>query len=483
MVDFDEKEGFTMEDAIERLNRFIEKGKEFGKENLFKLFATDKGMHAFLVNRYVWYNSRESETMLRLLGNDEDHIRFVSLGKHCMRIGPKLYRDGVMQTKEKILSESISKMCYKDTCTIGYGKPLDYISRVLLLQDHMISHIKKLYRENFEAMTRRMYSPQVNDVVYAPEPHLVQDIRNHIISVMTDLDMVTNDMTLTQSYPERKVNAERYTELIEDKLIGTCKLGSISEVRKNSIAVTNAANPGRCMNRMNGIRGPEVPFDFYLDRGSDLLILVTYDIAMLDFDTKDGTPKQAVVNVLERFITSQRLIPENDRVTKDEICFKLYETDNGVHAWPISHSLPFYSDQAIRLQLETCADNMYAVFSSRNGYSIRMSPKVFTDSVRKIPNSPEIIKTQFVQKEGVSGVLYVGNKSNIDPYIEEFVDIIYQTQQQILAVDNIAQRMLNEDMEVVYSVSKYMREMYLSMKNKRNDTYARRWAVNTMNCK
>lgn len=79
-------------------------------------------------------------------------------------------------------------------------------------------------------------------------------------------------------------------------------------------------------------------------------------------------------------------------------------------------------------------------------------------------------------------VLYVGDKSNINPYIEEFVDLIYQTQQHILKIPNIAQKMRDYEDEILYDISRYVKMLFNNMTNTRDERLARSWAMNTLQC-
>ena len=481
MVDFDEGDGFTREDAINRLQKFASSEAQQQRPILFNVYSTDKGIHAFVMNKYISYDSPESVRILSNLGNDAEHIRFTQLGTHCIRLSPKLFRNRQLQTRNEVLSEFVSKKCYLNSCTIGNAIPIQYIKSILLLHDHMISYIKSLYRDHFEDMISKVYSPQINDVAYIPKPEFIQEIRSTFMNILTDLNLLTNDTTFRAT--TKPANASRYTGLAEDKLISACVSKTSEETRKIGMDITNSSNPKVCRNKTDGVHGPEVPFNLYRDNQAKLLILTEYDIAMLDFDAKDGVEKQNVSRMLERFVNSQKVLPENFRITKSDMCFKLYETDNGVHAFVVSHPIPFYTEQATRLQLETCSDNLYAAFSSSNGYSIRMSPKLFISNYSTQLNTSEVIQRQFIQKPGVNGVMYVGDTKNIDPYVEEYVDMIYNIQQYVLNFPNMINMMTSFDDEILYQTSKYARTLYMNMKNKRDDRYAKRWAMNTLNCK
>jgi hypothetical protein len=194
---------------------------------------------------------------------------------------------------------------------------------------------------------------------------------------------------------------------------------------------------------------------------------------MLDWDVKLGITKQTAIFLLRRFLEDQRSIPVSKRLFKSEPCFKIYETDNGTHAYLISEFIPHDEVIATKLMLEVCSDINYAAMSRFKGYSIRLSPKIFVD---KKYTGPEYIESQFIQKEGLyvgdEFVTYVGDKSKIIPYIEEFVDIIYKTQEHIMSFNNetIYDAMYNRDREMIGGWLQFFIDKCLKMKNKRNVT-------------
>jgi hypothetical protein len=138
--------------------------------------------------------------------------------------------------------------------------------------------------------------------------------------------------------------------------------------------------------------------------------------------------------------------------------------------------------------MENCGDKHYTSFSSINGYNIRMSPKVFTNSVDRIPRSEKDILSEFIQNPGVMDprteerVLYVGDQDNIDPHLEEFVDLIQEVQQFVLKQPNLAKRMLSNDDSLLRDVGQFYSSRYTNMKHRRDDSEAKKWAENPLGC-
>jgi hypothetical protein len=492
MVDFDVKEttatspAFTRENALKRVEDFVESEHKEGKDRLFHIWITTNGLHAFLVNEPVHFASPEAQRILKAMSNDEQHIQFISHASHCVRVGPKVLmsKGGVPKGIDEVMHDFVAKKCMGEVCSVGYGEPNLWFTQVLSLHAEMITFITNLYKKDFSGMTNREYSRQVNDMVFAPLPKYVEKVKRRMVEVMTEMGWPIMDQTWdsNERFKPLPVNAKRYESLISNDLVISCSGETTRSIKNRSQYFVVPGNAGRCETNVYGVLGPDYPFCFYREEVASLLILTTFDILMLDFDEKDGSPKNTVVKSLERFLNSQRLLKENKRVTSSELCFKLYETDNGTHAWPISHTFTHNTAQAIRLFLETCNDKIYASFSYSNGYNVRMSPKVFTDSVNRIPRDPESLRKQFVQKPGIGGVLYVGNQDNIDPYLEEFVDLIYEVQQYALKLPNLPTRMIDNDDDLLRDVSNYYKMRFDTMKHKRNETLAKRWAINPLGC-
>jgi hypothetical protein len=59
--------------------------------------------------------------------------------------------------------------------------------------------------------------------------------------------------------------------------------------------------------------------------------------------------------------------------------FALYETYRGFHLMLLSHAIPYHEDQALQLMEGLGCDSWYSVFSHKNGFRLRLSPKIRPD--------------------------------------------------------------------------------------------------------
>jgi hypothetical protein len=148
------------------------------------------------------------------------------------------------------------------------------------------------------------------------------------------------------------------------------------------------------------------------------------------------------------------------------MCFKLYETDNGTHGYLVSHIMPFYKTDSSLIMVHTCADFAYAAFSKLYGYSIRLSPKVYRKDGSEM--SSDEISSQFIQKEGIGGHVYVGSQENIDPYLDKLTNFIESIQRYIVQINNIGDKLFAADDDTLEDIRTFVRRSFLAIKD---DTY------------
>jgi hypothetical protein len=92
MIDFDFKEGFTRETAIQSIVEWTEYMHERGLDYLFMMYDTDRGVHAFLINQRISHLSQLGFDISMDLCNDPYYIGFSDVTGYCVRVGPKVKR-------------------------------------------------------------------------------------------------------------------------------------------------------------------------------------------------------------------------------------------------------------------------------------------------------------------------------------------------------------------------------------------------------
>lgn len=523
MIDFDLEPRSTKLDFINTLRGFCTSLHRTEIDYLFWIYETDRGVHAFLVNKLVNYKSEEARFILQNLEpKNEEHIQFVYGHSHCTRISPKFLNNNYLmgnvslKSLEFVKSEFISKKCLGQVCEVGFGVINNFIASVLAIEMNMTNYISNLYKQNFDEMVNKRYIATINDTFYAPTEEIVELLRDHFISLLNTYNMLDNDETgLSLKIQEKLVKSSRYSDLFnrnfQNKLNlsgGTvfqnaeesCGRRSISSPKKQrnnpyikDIRLTDYIPLSGLFNYMDStiiptiesscklqnilLRGPQYPFVLGYDRNMNLLYIMFYDLLMIDWDVIEGMPKDSTEEVLNRFISWQKNIPENDRITFSEPCFKLYETDNGTHAFLVSHRMPYYTDKSSLTMLHTCSDFTYAAFSKSYGYSIRLSPKIKNkDGSLK---SEDEVKNQFVQ-EPMN--IYVGNKGHIDPYLEDLTKFIYDIQKYIMKQNNIAINLRSEDRDFLENIRSYVVTRYKKVRERFISGNNLDWARSVRSC-
>ncbi len=284
---------------------------------------------------------------------------------------------------ERVVDEFIARKCMESVCQIGYGIVDPYIEKNLKVQMDMIKFVKRLYDTRFAEMTDYRFISLINSRFYAPTDDMIELVRKKFIQELEENGLLLSDYTnyLTNSVKRQKqVYASRYSDLVDQEVVNACDRNSLEPNGKegNMSLITYMETYVRPAIESSCRLQDIITRDFFVlgyDKRQYMTYIVFYDLLMLDWDVVDGIPKTSPVTILERFINSQGLLNENRRDTKNNMCFKMYETDNGIHGFLVSHSAVFYTDNASSIMLATCSDFKYAAFSRAYGYSIRLSPQ------------------------------------------------------------------------------------------------------------
>jgi hypothetical protein len=171
---------------------------------------------------------------------------------------------------------------------------------------------------------------------------------------------------------------------------------------------------------------PQIIFEKELE-GQKLLNLIFKDLLILDWDEEDGIEKKTVSKIIKIFLSDLQTKCYG-RIRKKDMCFKLYETDHGVHGFLVSHRLSAQDEDALQIKNALCTDFKHNVLCYNNDNMCRISKKHEKD-IQKEFQRKEFIKDEIIQKEGVNGKIYIGNKNNIDPVLERYTNLIIKAQE------------------------------------------------------
>lgn len=383
MIDFDEKKGFTKDDALDLLEIYTEKlEEELDADIFFRIYETDRGIHAFLTTHYVDPKSSDTMKALIQLCSDEAYAVFVTFRGFCIRISPK--------PLSKTL-DFTSRRCYGDICGIGHGQKNEIPSIINKLDFHtsMILYFNKLYatpeiREDFKILESEEYIKII-------EKEISKQAK------IFKIDITGND------YPIKSKEIKYYQgfeKILEKKLLDKCKDISMEKITamkfvvlKNfafdkQIYILGKNNISYNIEKRTEIYISEdsISFKYFKEIDANLILgfdqvkqifyLISQDMLTLDWDNKDGYTLEMVEKLLRNFIENDnRNLKKGQGLMGSPLTFRIYQTDNGTHAYCTSHRIYHDSIYAKIIMKSLCIDPWYIYFTSARGYSSRISPK------------------------------------------------------------------------------------------------------------
>jgi hypothetical protein len=218
------------------------------------------------------------------------------------------------------------------------------------------------------------------------------------------------------------------------------------------------------------------PFVFGVDMSASMVFIQFRDLLMMDWDVKDGFPKVVPAQMLNRYLHANEELPKQDRITDRPLGFKMYETDNGVHAFCVSHRLPYdlkregmILSKPLEIMRNVCVDVWYIAFVMNRGFSIRIGPKIVNKNRGKgqvdTLKTEQEVASQFVQRLGVElpgsneRLIYLGN-GKISPYLDAVTDFIFDVQQYVLKIPNLRDRTLQDAEALSIEMGEVVKAMY-----------------------
>jgi len=481
-------------------------------DNTFWIYEEDKKLVIYLVDSY-------EEDAYFYKDIVEDYIKdnypnvSINISNFCENLN----------TEENI----VFKKKINDVIKIGEKEINEGILCTLMIQNDIMEFITNLY-ENNEMVIENKYVNEVYSVIDIPSDKMFQKIKDKFIELLDNYKIEEDEITYKNSIVKKYlVNSYRYTDLFDQTFIN--KFGqdavdqysriSVIQGQKNDIYkdkrfndefkfkgldnwTRNVLGPYLLSNSKNQIillNGPLYPFILGFDLSRKLLYIRFYNLMMLDWDTHDGIPNSSPILLIDRFLNWQKTLPKNKQVSLEELCFKFYETDNGIHAFVVSHKMIFYLDNSSITMVHTCSDFYYATMSRYYGYSIRLNPKIQNadTSLKEI----EDVKSQFTQKIGVSSenesklkneyiknednrITYIGNLNSIDPYLDSLTDFIYNIQVYINNInknENLREKINNVDVLFLEGLRNFTSNYYnTNIRGKNNEFISvdhKEWSV------
>lgn len=403
-------------------------------------------------------SSSDSPCTLDGRATNEESISF--------RVSPKVVLDNNdfafidLHTVDPVL-EQIEK---GDYVIIG-DSASSLIASLLSVAVELKKFLYSWYEDNEQEAIRPKRARQRQGEYYGIPIKLLDDVKDKIVGFLDNSEILGTEL-LPPAF-RKPVHSVRYAGILSKKIIRDC-YKTVSMVHKQAKMLKKYV-----LDDLDGnyiyLKGPIYPFSYGQSNYSNMVFVASYDMLMLDFDIQPGFSKDNAVQVLERFLESQAGVIENERLFKRTPCFKIYETDNGVHAFLLSEFIPHNTDKASRIMIEVCSDLNYAAMTRMKGYSVRLTPKIYVN--RKYVEK-EYVKTQFIQREGLEVnrelVTYVGDRERCIPYIEDYANMLLEMQKYIMSHNyvDIYDAMFNRDKDVIDRWGDHLSGLYRNLRDR-----------------
>lgn len=527
-VDADVKDGLTKEEILIVVFRYTEFMHNRGIDLLLRCVESDRGMHFYLISERLSYGDDRSLKMSIDMCTDVHYIVFTTFNGFCNRVAPKIkktVKDPVTGNErkdwmpaEEVAQEFIARKCYYlqegtlgleagQKCDIGYGTPDPYIEAILVVYERLIEFFKAKYAQNLESLkeTRTVTWNGINyKNVNIPPVEFLEEVRAFADRTLRSVGISPNGEY--QIPFSAKGWLTEFKTFLDPNTLYQCSRITPAEINKRSRDVAMEQWMLNCNRQLVSVGGLDVPdgqnpdpeshtrypqkivtnptgksypFVFGMD-GTNYLVYIQFaQLLMLDWDVKDGYPKDVPVQLVNTYLKIEKELPREDRIRQTPMVFHLMESDNGSHAYCVSHDLPYNEIPAkgsnltmtpgFELMRRTCVDAWYIAFCKMRGYAIRVGPKVGerarTEGEVFAFKTPEQILKQFVQKDGIEVVgrdvrlEYLG-EGKANPYLDSLVMMILHLQQYTMKYPNLAERLVREPGEIAAELGEHAKMLY-----------------------
>lgn len=523
-LDFDIKDGISRADAIRYVQNYSDIMRGHGVDMLWAVYESDRGMHFYLLSeRLLYSDDRSIQTSLDLC-TDRNYIVFSTFNGFCSRVAPKIKKHRKDEngrsipgkdwmTDEEIQQEFVSLPCHKLEeevpglqkgefyCTVGYGKPDPYVESILYVYERLIYWFLDAYKnrlpEQLEKQTYQWNGVKYENLILPARPFL-EETKAFAQKLLAEVGIIGEGQYVIPA--KYKGYLTEYKPFLDSNTLYKCARVHPFEINRRALNLVAQAGIENCAKQFISVAGIDLPdeqtnplltfpaklvrnptgkkypFVFGVDGSSHMVFIQLGNLLMLDWDTKDGFAKVAAPQILNRFLRLEDSLSVQDRIYPGDLTFRLLETDNGVHAFCVSHPQVYndvgtssqYISNALNIMRHTCVDGWYIGFTKAHGYSIRIGPKIINRGKDGAPatfKSDEEIRSQFVQKYGVEvpgkaeRLHYLG-KGEIDPYLDSLVEFIYEIQQYVLRYPDLPRRAVEDAANLSLELGEFVKGLY-----------------------
>lgn len=466
MVDFDTDDKRQAVKMLQKWTRSLEDAT--GEKLLWQVLETDGGIHAFLMSHPVEPTADDTVGAMLQLKSDKNYAAFTLFRGFCIRLNPKLYfykpdpSGRNVRSREDVSRAMIARHCFERVCKVGNAAALPSLKHLLAFKMDMIDYLKRFTLEHYD------YYDQNNTVV--PSDAMIHDVVAKVRQLMhqyqlpdagmypmkgfvpvdreTDADAAEeDDLYITVGGVRGVSTFARYDQILAEVDYQACRavtpgrLYHIRQALKNSID-RKAIHYIVSLTNMN-------KFVIGYDPIRRMAFIVLGDVFTADWDYSDTLQRDNVVNLVHQFLNNVQRMEARGRFRRNPLAFRMFETDNGMHAFCTSNTFPYPVQETQRLGISLCADSAYIAFVRMRGFSLRLTPKVTRRN--KAPGEapyvldPTVSRTQFVQRPYAPAPVIAAPGAKENEGLVAVVNYVYDLQRHILALPNLYERMMMPD--------------------------------------
>lgn len=189
MIDFDFKDNITRSQVIQIMTTYTDTMHKQGHDLLFEMFDTDRGVHAFLVNKPMLYNDPKTLQIMLDIDQDPYYIGFSKILGFCMRLSAKVDHHSDHHIRQNIVNQEFISKRFIDIPYIGYGTPDPHIQKILALQLLLIDWFKYQYQNRLLELTSYYYVGDHTSYKMAPPESFFEEVNHAVQKYLNKLNL------------------------------------------------------------------------------------------------------------------------------------------------------------------------------------------------------------------------------------------------------------------------------------------------------
>ena len=483
MVDFDTDEKMDKDQALWKLREYVHLHKQ--NDLLFHVYETDRGIHAFLVNRLIDKDDQEAAKSMLQLCSDAMYVGYIPFRGFCVRLSPK-FIGSKLKDEVSMKKEFVARRGYGKTETVGTGQILEVVQRRLAFKEDCVAYFLAFVQTH------------INDFVVTKSSvtlptNLIEAVKADIQSLLKKHDLVSEER-----YPITTLDTDSrysgYRDILGDDLYGKYRKVTGAFIRFKANLIKDNFKKDNVTYLVNS---DQYNFKAGFDLDRKMIFIVYGNLLVVDWDYPAVPPIAGDIGLqMDTILQIVRQYCANvSRLYGLKLTFRMYKTDNGVHAFCTSHTFPHGTGTTMDTMIALCCDPDYIAFTHLRGFSLRMSPKVTTKAkllvhtrYTPVESAEQFIQEPLLNDKGSTLVIGDGTENSA---LVSLVEFTYNVQKKVLKVENLhakltsipsdKERMSTEHHAFLDHIREIVLRDYTEMEQKLEKPVA--YCVNTKICK